>query len=58
MSTNKLRYPVVLGQDSKSESTFKVLLTSEDLLGVSKNHSGFLSLLQERAKEKGIDLEK
>lgn len=58
VSTNRLRYPVVLGQDSRSESTFKVLLTSEDLAGVSKNHSGFLSLLLERAKEKGVDLEK
>lgn len=58
VSTKKLRYPAVLGQDSKSESTLKLLLTSEDLAGVSKNHSGFLSLLLERAEKEGVDLQK
>lgn len=58
VSTNKLKYPVVLGQDSKSGSALEVLLTSEDLARVSKSHSDFLSMLLERAKEKDIELEK
>jgi hypothetical protein len=56
VSTNHLRYPVVLGQSSESGCDLKILLTSEDLAGVSKSHSDFLSLLLGRAKEKGVQL--
>jgi hypothetical protein len=47
---------VVLGQGSESGCDLKILLTSEDLAGVSKSHSDFLSLLLGRAKEKGVQL--
>lgn len=55
--TNQLRYPIVLGQDPGNGSKLQLLLTAEDLAGVSKSHSEFLSLLLERAKDKGINLE-
>jgi hypothetical protein len=51
----QLRYPVVLGQNP-SDSDLQVLLKSEDLAGVSKDHPAFLFLLSERAKENGIGL--
>jgi hypothetical protein len=57
-SAKQFKYPVVLGQNSQSGSSIQPLLGPEDLARVSKDHSAFLSLLSERAKENGIDLEK
>ncbi|MCJ1284950.1 hypothetical protein MMC26_004287 [Xylographa opegraphella] len=50
VSQNGLKYPVVLGQPPSG--AFQVLLTSEDLSEVSKDHTAFLSLLFNRAEEK------
>ncbi|MCJ1380818.1 hypothetical protein MMC17_003927 [Xylographa soralifera] len=50
ISQNGLRYPMVLGQ--QPSGPLQVLLTSEDLSTVSKDHTAFLSLLFQRAEEK------
>jgi hypothetical protein len=54
-----LKYPLVLVQDSsKTGAGLQILLTADDLAGVSKDHAGFVTLLSERAQQKGIRLEK
>ncbi|MCJ1404895.1 hypothetical protein MMC11_008121 [Xylographa trunciseda] len=56
VSQNGLKYPMVLGQ--QPSGPLQVLLTSEDLSKVSKDHTAFLSLLSTRAEEKDIQLGK
>ena len=47
---------MVLGQEPSGP--LQVLLTSEDLSEVSKDHTAFLSLLFKRAEEKNVPLNK
>lgn len=54
VKTNELRYPLVLAQ--KAGGPLQLLLTAQDLAGVSKDHLAFLSLLNTKAQENGIPL--
>ncbi|KAJ9659417.1 hypothetical protein H2198_003146 [Neophaeococcomyces mojaviensis] len=54
VKTKELSYPLVLGQ--KADGPLQLLLTAQDLAGVSKDHSAFLSLLNAKAKENGVPL--
>ncbi|KAL6245528.1 hypothetical protein RBB50_007527 [Rhinocladiella similis] len=54
IKANSLKYPVVLGR--AGTSPLKTLLTSEDLLKVSTDHSAFLALLEQKAEEEKLPL--
>ena len=54
MKSRELSYPLVLGQ--KAGGPLQLLLTAQDLAGVSKDHSAFLSLLNTKAQENGVPL--
>jgi hypothetical protein len=56
VKTKELRYPLVLGQ--KAGGPLLLLLTAQDLATVSKDHSAFLSLLDTKAQENGVPLER
>jgi hypothetical protein len=54
VKTKELRYPLVLGQ--KAGGPLQLLLTAQDLAEVSKDHSAFLKVLNEKAEENGLPL--
>ena len=54
MKIKELSYPLVLGQNTGGP--LQLLLTAQDLAGVSKDHSAFLLLLNTKAQENGISL--
>jgi hypothetical protein len=56
VKTNELRYPVVLGQGAGGP--LQLLLTAQDLAVVSKDHSAFVKLLNEKAEENDLPLDR
>jgi hypothetical protein len=54
VKTKELRYPLVLGQ--KAGGPLQLLLTAQDLAEVSKDHSAFLKVLNEKAEENSLPL--
>jgi hypothetical protein len=53
VSSNGLQFPVVLGQASQTGSELKLLLKSNE---ISKEHDKFVTLLETRAAEAGLEL--
>ena len=54
VKTKELKYPVVLGQ--RAGGPLQLLLTARDLAVVSKDHSAFVKLLNEKAEENDLPL--